>query len=174
MALLGQGLLTSLYLLVFPFLCTGPIHGYSDWNPKRWWKLDAPCQKCQKRVTYDSGITCANYGVTRGRFSKCTGAWCAGCFRSHKLDCFEVKLPRDFNGASLAEVEDLKRFKVARPGDHIVTSFQCPNCQSQNIRGHDLNLSQARDQAFEALAIRATLDAFWSHTLIHRSWLHSS
>lgn len=63
----------------------------------------------------------------------------------------------------MAEVEDLKRFKVARPGDHLVTSFQCPNCQSQNIHGHDLDPTQARDQAFEALAIRATLDAFWSH-----------
>eukprot|EP00804_Cyclotella_cryptica_P007724 CCRYP_001332-RA/>CCRYP_001332-RA protein AED:0.42 eAED:0.45 QI:0/0/0/1/0/0/2/0/232 len=91
------------------------------------------------------------------------GTWCAGCFKNHKLDCFEVKLPRDFNRASLAEVEDLKRFKVARPGDHLVTSFQCPNCQSQNIRGHDLNPRQTRDQALEAHAIRATLDAFWLH-----------
>eukprot|EP00804_Cyclotella_cryptica_P005639 CCRYP_000018-RA/>CCRYP_000018-RA protein AED:0.39 eAED:0.53 QI:0/0/0/1/0/0/4/0/368 len=102
------------------------------------------------RVTYNSGITCANYGVTRGRFEKCKGAWCAGCFKSHKIDCFEVKLPRDFNGASLAKVEDLARFRLQD--------------QSQNIRGRDLDQTQARDQAFEALVIQATLDAFWSHT----------
>ena len=55
------------------------------------------------------------------------------------------------------------RFKTARPGDHICSSFQCPNCQSQNIRGRDLDPGYARDQAFEALVIRAILDAFWAH-----------
>jgi hypothetical protein len=79
------------------------------------------------------------------------------------MDCFEIKLPRDFNGASLAEVDDEMRFKVARPGDHLCTAFQCPNCQSQNIRGVDLDLRRAGDLAFEALAVRATLDAFWAH-----------
>lgn len=96
------------------------------------------------------------------RFPKCEGAWCATCFTAHDLDCFEIKLPRDFNGASLAELDDEKRFRVARPGDHICTSFQCPNCQSQNIRGCSLDPRLARDQAFETLVIRATLDAFWS------------
>eukprot|EP00956_Cyclotella_meneghiniana_P007545 scaffold10186_cov44-Cyclotella_meneghiniana.AAC.5 len=72
-------------------------------------------------------------------------------------------LPRDFNGASLAELGDEMRFKTARPGDHICSSFQCPNCQSQNIRGRDLDPGYARDQAFEALVIRATLDVFWAH-----------
>jgi hypothetical protein len=52
-------------------------------------------------------------------------------------------MPRDFNGASLAEVEDERRFKMARPGK-------------------SLNPRLARDQAFEALVIRATLDAFWA------------
>jgi hypothetical protein len=77
------------------------------------------------------------------RFPKCTGAWCANCFVAHDLDCFEIKMPRDFNGASLAEVEDERRFKMARPGK-------------------SLNPRLARDQAFEALVIRATLDAFWA------------
>jgi hypothetical protein len=102
--------------------------------------------------------------VHRGRFLKCNGAWCASCFTSHELDAFEIKLPRDFHGASLAELEDLKRFKQARPGDHLCTAFQCPNCQSQNInRGKELDPNDAQDDAFEALVIRATLDAFWSH-----------
>jgi hypothetical protein len=62
--------------------------------------------------------------VHRGRFQKYNGAWCAECFTSHELDAFEVKLPRDFYGASLAaELEDLKRFKQARPGDLSAMSF---------------------------------------------------
>ena len=71
-------------------------------------------------------------------------------------------MPRDFNGASFAEVDDERQFRVARPGNHICTAFQCPNCHSQNIRGKNLNPRLARDQAFEALVIRATLDAFWA------------
>ena len=45
----------------------------------------------------------------------------------------------------------------------MCTAFQCPNCQSQNIRGKNIDRRVAQDLAFEALVIRATLDAFWSH-----------
>ena len=123
-----------------------------------------PCRLCQKHVTYKSGIICANYGHARGFSQPCRGAWCADCFTPHALDCFEVAVPRDFNGASLAEVEDEICYQKARPGDHVVCPFQCPNCQSQNIRGCNLVRGRAEDEAFEALSIRATLDAFWSHS----------
>lgn len=94
----------------------------------------------------------------------CRNGWCAKCFKSHPLDKFHVRLPQDFNGATLAEVEDEVRFKYARPGDHLVTPFQCPCCQSQNIRGKSLVPGDANDAAFESLCIRAYLDAFWSRS----------
>ena len=72
-------------------------------------------------------------------------------------------MPRDFHGASLAEVEDEIRFKLARGGDHLCSAFQCPNCQSQNIRGRSLVEGAAQDEAFESVVIWATLDAFWAH-----------
>ena len=121
-----------------------------------------PCQKCHSRVTYESGIICANFGVTRGHFHPCEGGWCAGCFTAHSFDVAEIKVPRDFNGATLSEIEDEVRYCQARPGDHLCLPFQCPNCQSQNIRGCDLNPGYIDDEAFECLVIRATLDAFWS------------
>ena len=68
-------------------------------------------------------------------FQKCRGAWCVGCFKAHDLDQFEIKMPRDFCGPSLVEL----RFRVACPRDHLCTFFQCPNCQSWNIRGKDIN-----------------------------------
>ena len=71
-------------------------------------------------------------------------------------------MPRDFNGASLAEVEDEIRFKQARPGDHLCIPFQCPNCQSQNIRGKSIDSTHIDDLVFECMIVRATLDAFWS------------
>ena len=63
----------------------------------------------------------------------------------------------------MAEVEDEIRYREARPGDHLCCPFQCSNCQSQNIRGRDLVINDVQDDAFDCLAIRANLDAFWSH-----------
>ena len=123
-----------------------------------------PCVKCQKHVTFKSGITCTNYGVIRGNSPPCQGAWCAECFSTHELDTSTVAIPRDFNGASLAEVEDEIRFSQARPGDHVCCAFQCPNCQSQNIRGTNITPGDAEDEAFVAICVRATLDAFWSRS----------
>ena len=77
---------------------------------------------------------------------------------------FETAVPRDFNGASLAEVEDEVRFRKARPGDHLCTAFQCACCQSQNIRGKPLIPGRAEDDAFECCCTRVQLDAFWSHS----------
>ena len=137
--------------------------GWSDNNKTRWWKLDVPCRKCQSHVTYKSGIICANFGHNRGSSHPCQGAWCASCFVPHHFDNFEIAIPRDFNGASLAEVEDEIRFKQARSVDHLCTAFQCPNCQSQNIRGTDLDHTDIQDKAFKSVCIRATLNMFWSH-----------
>ena len=80
------------------------------------------------------------------------------------MDTFETAVPRDFNGASLSEVEDEIRFRQARPGDHLCTPFQCPECQSLNIRGRGLTVGNTADDTFEFLCIRATLDAFWRHS----------
>jgi hypothetical protein len=70
-------------------------------------------------------------------------------------------MPRDFNGASLAELEDEIRFRQARPSDHLCTPFQCPNCQSINIRGKPIDSTHIDDLVFECMVICATLDAFW-------------
>ena len=71
-------------------------------------------------------------------------------------------MPRDFNRASLAEIEDKIRFSQAHPGDHLCIPFQCPNCQSQNIRGRSIDTSLIHDLVFECMVVQATLDAFWS------------
>ncbi len=70
-------------------------------------------------------------------------------------------MPRDFNGALLAEIEDEICFREARPGDHLCIPFQCPNCQSQSIRGWSINNLLIDDLVFECMVVQATLDAFW-------------
>jgi hypothetical protein len=70
-------------------------------------------------------------------------------------------MPRDFNGALLAELEDKIRFREARPRDHLCIPFQCSNCQSQNIRGRSIDTTLIDDLVFECMVVQATLDAFW-------------
>ena len=91
--------------------------GWSDKNKKRWWLLDVPCQKCQRHVTFKLGIICANYGRVRGLYQARKGAFFAECYTAHYLDTFETAVPRDFNRASLAEVEDEVCFWKVRPWD---------------------------------------------------------
>ena len=45
---------------------------------------------------------------------------------------------------------------------HLCVPFQCPNCQSQNIRGCDLRKGEMSNEVFECVVTRATLDAFWA------------
>jgi hypothetical protein len=107
--------------------------GRSNRNGHKWWNWGVVCCRCQSRVTFESRIICTNNCACRGHFPACDGAWCTSCFTAHPLDCFEIKMPRDLNGASLAELEDETCFREAHPGDHLCTSFQCPNCQRQDI-----------------------------------------
>jgi hypothetical protein len=107
-------------------------------------------------VTFESGIICANSGVPQGHILACDAAWRASCFTAHPLDCFEVKMPRDFNGALLVELEDKIHLKQACPEDHRCTPFQCPNCQSQNIQGKSIDPSHTDDLVLECMIIRAT------------------
>ena len=122
------------------------------------------CVNCQSLVTYKSGIICTNYGHNRGRFQKCRKAYCKKCFTSHELDAGKAAVPLDFNGTSLAEVEDKICYQEAQSGNHLCTTFQCPNCQSQNIRGLNLCQDDPEDATFEVACIGVTPDAFWSHS----------
>lgn len=147
----------------FPLCRTRPWL-LSGWKGTKWWKLVGSCLRCQRRVTHDSGIICANYGETCGlSLRQCDGAWCAKWFTPSYLDLCDVALPEDFLGATIEELEEQERFMRARPGDHLCTSFQHPNCQSQNIRDQDLEPTyNITDACFESLAIRVQLDVFWA------------
>ena len=160
----------NLCLLAYRSLYPGTTLDLSGNNVTRWWQQEASCLRCPKRVTFKSGIICANYGLARGLFPVCESAYCGTCFEPHGLDQFEVRVPCDFHGVSLAEVEDELRFGLIRPGNHLCSTFQCPNCQSQNARGRSLVIGDAQDKAFEAMATRATLDAFWTHTSRTERW----
>ena len=60
----------------------------------------------------------------------------------------------------LSELKDGVRYQRTRPGGNLSCPFQCQNCHSQNIRGLGLEKGAIKDEAFECIVIRATLDDF--------------
>ncbi len=152
----------SLFFVQIILLLAPWFPGRSNKYRQEWWTWDVSCKKCQSHVTYKLGIICANFGLRQGHFQACSAAWCAPCFSPHPLDWFEVKMPWDYIGASLAEVEVELRFKQAQPGDHLCIPFQCPNCQNQNIWGKAIHPYLIDDLLDKCMVVQATLDAFWS------------
>jgi hypothetical protein len=68
----------------------------------------------------------------------------------------------DEDGELFIEKDEDERFKVARPGDHLMVSFQCEMCHFRNILMRDPNRRNANDLEILDMMRRANLDAFWS------------
>jgi hypothetical protein len=98
----------------------------------------------------------------------CKGAWHADCYRQFEKDEFPVLRAWDLENAlmgpeefSVEDKEDKERFKVARPGDHLMTTFQCDQCMFVNLKGRKAGAS-VKDELVELCIRRAILDSFWS------------
>ncbi len=55
-------------------------------------------------------------------------------------------------------------FLCARPGDTLMTPFQCELCHFRNVKGRNPILNNERDQKALLMCRRANLDAFWART----------
>ena len=53
-------------------------------------------------------------------------------------------------------------FCHARPGDHLITPFQCELCHFRNVFKRDPNMDSEEDKWALKCIIRANLDAFWA------------
>ena len=53
-------------------------------------------------------------------------------------------------------------FCHARPGDHLITPFQCELCHFRNVFKRDPNIESEEDKWALKCIIRANLDAFWA------------
>ncbi len=57
---------------------------------------------------------------------------------------------------------EAKAFRQARPGDHLLVTFQCDLCIFRKLRRHDPRHSNPVDDNLLACIRRVNLDAFWS------------
>lgn len=71
-------------------------------------------------------------------------------------------MPVDEEGVELTGADDL--FLSARPGDTLMTPFQCDLCHFRNVKGRNPFLDNDRDKLALTMIRRANLDAFWART----------
>lgn len=126
------------------------------------------CQECGKMIVHPNGILCANFGVSRGVSGQpCMRAWHGSCYKQDANDdfpvwCQEVEEDQVIDD-DLMEDEDPQRFKEARDGDHLMSTFQCDWCHFENIEGRSANPERFVSDGAAMKAIRrAQLDAFWA------------
>ena len=133
--------------------------------PNAWLTHRLACQECGVQIAPGRGILCANFGCVRGPYQICQRAWHGSCYRQHALDRFPV-LKRDDLGQAFAEddeePEDPSRFKEARPGDHLITPFQCDVCHFVNIQKREPHKDNYPDDELLMNIRRAVLDSFWA------------
>ena len=115
-------------------------------------------------MTAVSGVICANFLLQRGTFSDCRGAWCAPCYKIPD-DRFRVRETIDDDGNQLVDLmgeEEHSRFQTARPGDHLLISFQCELCHFRNVTGRNPSFNRPEHHTCLLFMRRTNLDAFWS------------
>ena len=115
---------------------------------------------CYELIDERLGIICGNYG------KMCNGAWHGKGFKQHALDRYPVLSRQDVEDSlvdeSKCEDDDPLRFKEARDGDHLITSFQCVECHFVNIQGRLPDFRLQCDKLAEIAITRAILDSLWS------------
>jgi hypothetical protein len=60
------------------------------------------------------------------------------------------------------EVEDNRRFRDGRNGDHLMVGFQCDECQFENCKLRSPMKGNVKDEVALLCIRRANLDTFWS------------
>jgi hypothetical protein len=110
--------------------------------------------ECGKLISHDQGVFCANWWTRRGKWPKCKGVWCGGCYLTPDkrisdlgeiTEVSEVAYVFPIRGLDNedyvigSDLDEKKRFLSARDGDHLCTRFQCDMC-------HFINITKRRPQ----------------------------
>lgn len=100
--------------------------------------------------------------MKRGTFAPCKGVWCGRCYKDLKILKYPVRPFVDEDGEVVEVPGDELRFREARNGDQLLTSFQCETCHFRNIKRRDPQRGSGSDLELLAVMRQANLDAFWS------------
>mmetsp|Transcript_21443 Transcript_21443/g.30704 ORF Transcript_21443/g.30704 Transcript_21443/m.30704 type:complete len:128 (+) Transcript_21443:4144-4527(+) len=108
-----------------------------------------------------NALCCANFSSSRDGWAPCKSIWCGGCYTPHPFDKFHQHQPADESGFVWRKPMDANKFRVARPGDHFITPFQCDKCIGRKLVGRTLVQGNRKDELLACCIRRANLDALW-------------
>jgi hypothetical protein len=108
-----------------------------------------------------SGLFCANFAHCRLHWPACHNVWHGRCYTPHPLDWFYHHVITDEDGFDWRPETDLMRYREARAGDHLLTSFQCNECSFRNLQHWDPLPTLPKDNLLLCCIRRANLDAMW-------------
>jgi hypothetical protein len=117
--------------------------------------------KCGHRCLALCGLFWANFAHSRLHWKPCRSAWHGACYQPHPLDHFYYHVATDDDGFDWRPPEALQRFRVARDGDHLLTSFQCDLCCFRNLQRRDPFPGLPQDDLLLCGIRQANLDALW-------------
>ena len=110
-----------------------------------------------------------NFSWSVGGFPRCQASYCAGCYTSNnKTKFFKMEVPESLHPDATTNAKWRHKkacedeFEVARPGDHLLTPFQCDTCVFRRLHQRDPEPRSNSDNLLLAFIRRANLDAFWS------------
>jgi hypothetical protein len=87
--------------------------------------------------------------------------WHGPCYTPHPDDHFYCHQATDDDGFDWRPRETLLRYRVARNGDNLITTFQCDLCCFRNLQQRDPLPDVPKDNLLLCVIRRALLDALW-------------
>jgi len=107
------------------------------------------------------GVFCANFATPRLHWSPCRSIWHGKCYTVHPDNHFYYHVVTDKDGFDWRPPEAIQRYKVARDGDSLLTTFQCDLCWFRNLQRRDPLPDVPQDNLLLCVLRRALLDAMW-------------
>ncbi len=106
------------------------------------------------------GVFCANFATPRLHWKPCFSVWHGRCYVPHPSDHFYY-LVTDDEGFDWCPRDTALRYKVARDGDNLLTTFQCDLCWFRNLQRRDPLPDLPQDNLLLCVIRRALLDSLW-------------
>jgi hypothetical protein len=107
------------------------------------------------------GVFCANFATPRLLWKPCGSVWHGRCYTPHPDDHFYYHVVTDADGFDWRPRDMALRYKEARDGDNLLTTFQCDLCWFRNLQLWDPLPNHPQDQLLLCVIRRASLDSLW-------------
>ena len=151
----GQKICMNHSSLLYFFLLSGQSRGNLRVAPN-FWKWRSHCVECSRSTRVLQDLFCRNFASSQRGSKVCQQSWCSNCYKSDMGLNFKLAGPENDEGRKWEKKMDVAR--NARPGDMLLSPFQCDDCWFWNVRKRRPDRSNPTDTTLLWLIRRANLD----------------